>query len=1065
MGKTFLKTLARKILGGLLLASTAASGQDDPEHEAARKKLNPAAGLEVSLWAANPQVENPVAISIDERGRIFVAECHRRHTSTLDIHMRKEWLDDDLACRRHEDQVAYHERRLGERAKEWRIESERIRVLEDRAGTGRADHAVTFSDGYKDLCEGIGAGILVRNGEVWYTCIPNLWYLKDTTGDGRADVRKALHTGFGVHLGASGHDMHGLRFGPDGKLYWSHGDRGFHVESEGKIVEFPDGGGVLRCNPDGSELEIVCVGLRNPQELQFDAFGNLFTGDNNISIAPDVGETCRWTYIVEGADFGWRIGYQFMPKGGAWCGEEQWKLEAGFQVPHVARLGHGPSGVTVHPGVAAIPDRYRNHFFMCDYPGGIWSFELRPKGASFEMVDVSKFLWELQAPDVEFGPDGAVYVADWVGMWDKVDKGRIWRVADPARLKDAAVLETKKLIEAGMKERPVDELALLLAHADQRVRQAAQFELVARKESAALVRATDRAKPQFARLHAIWALGQLKAKEPLLPLLGDSDAEVRAQAAKTIGSLKTVLGYDALVAMLKDENPRARFFAALGLGKIGKRDAIGPVIEFLRANNGEDRMLQHAGIMALTWIEDLDAIVRAGRDPSAAVRMSALVALRKLKRPEAMAFLQDSDPKIVLEAARAIYDTPITEAIPALAELLARKAPERALVRAANAAFRLGMADALAAFAANPEAPLTARVEALAVLGEWDHPSGRDRILGLWRPIPVRDQAVAAAAVRARMGDLLGSGDEAVVVEAARLAGALKIDGVSAALKETFADAKAPGPRRAAVLRALAQLNDESAARLAGTALEDPDDAVAAEAVRVVAGAKQPASSAMLMRIAESSRSRSVRQAAVGGLGMLGADEELVRLFDRGLPVFLQLEFLEAAAGRLALKGRVARFEAERNVGDPLSAYRETLEGGNAAFGRKIFFERGDVQCVRCHQIGTEGGQVGPPLTRIAREKMREYLLESIVLPNKQIAEGWGQVALQLQSDAVEVGRIEKETDAAVTLLLPDGQRKTISKGDIKARKAARSAMPEDLVKSLSKRDLRDLVEFLDSLR
>src|SRR5262245_32743738 len=107
------------------------------EDEAARKKLKLASPLEVSLWATAPQVANPVAISIDEKGRIFVAECFRRHTSTLDIHMRKEWLDDDLACRRHEDQVAYHVKRLGDRAKEWRVESERIRIVEDKSGSGR----------------------------------------------------------------------------------------------------------------------------------------------------------------------------------------------------------------------------------------------------------------------------------------------------------------------------------------------------------------------------------------------------------------------------------------------------------------------------------------------------------------------------------------------------------------------------------------------------------------------------------------------------------------------------------------------------------------------------------------------------------------------------------------------------------------------------------------------------------------------------------------------------------------------------------------------------------------
>src|SRR5436190_5597833 len=150
-------------LGLVALLAVPAFPQETPDEEAARKKLTLVPGLQASLWASTPLLANPVALSIDEKGRVYVAECWRRHTSTLDIHMRKEWLDDDLACRKHEDQIAYHERRLGEKAKEWKVESERIRLLEDKAGKGRADSAVTFSDGYHDLCEGIGAGILVRN--------------------------------------------------------------------------------------------------------------------------------------------------------------------------------------------------------------------------------------------------------------------------------------------------------------------------------------------------------------------------------------------------------------------------------------------------------------------------------------------------------------------------------------------------------------------------------------------------------------------------------------------------------------------------------------------------------------------------------------------------------------------------------------------------------------------------------------------------------------------------------------------------------------------------------------
>ena len=138
-----------------------------------------------------------------------------------------------------------------------------------------------------------------------------------------ADERSTLHAGYGVHVGFLGHDLHGLTFGPDGKLYFSIGDRGFNVRSTATDSPSIDTGSVLRCNPDGTELEVVATGLRNPQELAFDEFGNLFTVDNNS----DSGDKARLVHLVEGGDSGWRIGYQFIQKPtsrGPWNAEKLW---------------------------------------------------------------------------------------------------------------------------------------------------------------------------------------------------------------------------------------------------------------------------------------------------------------------------------------------------------------------------------------------------------------------------------------------------------------------------------------------------------------------------------------------------------------------------------------------------------------------------------------------------------------------------------------------------------------------------------------------------------------------
>jgi quinoprotein glucose dehydrogenase len=277
---------------------------------------------------------------------------------------------------------------------------------------------------------------------------------------------------------------------------------------------------------------------------------------------------------------------------------------------------------------------------------------------------------------------------------------------------------------------------------------------------------------------------------------------------------------------------------------------------------------------------------------------------------------------------------------------------------------------------------------------------------------------------------------------------------------------------RIAALKALAALKDERLPGAVMTAVEDKDATLRKEATKLLSLLKVPNVIALLEKMATEDGPMPVRQNAVESLGRSsGADAEkaLARLMEAlqagKLPPALQLDLLEAASQKASLKEKAAGWRAGGSKDDPAAPYRETLEGGDAENGRKIFFEKAEAGCAKCHKAKGRGGEVGPVLDGIGAQKARQYLLESIVSPNKEIAQGFAQAVLLLNSDAVETGRIEKEDDKALTIILADATRKTIAKADIKARKVGLSAMPEDEIKHLSRPELRDVIEFLASLK
>ena len=186
------------------------------EGERALRSFKIPSGFEVSLFAAEPSVINPVTLDVDGRGRVLVVEAYRRaHGGSVDNRHHAYWIDDDLLSETIEDRRALLLKHHPEYPKQWEGISDRVRHLIDDDVDGRADRSLVFADGFDDLLAGTAAGVLRVGDDVFFACIPEIWRLTDSDHDGIAETREAVYTGFGVRIAYRGHDMHGLIQGPE----------------------------------------------------------------------------------------------------------------------------------------------------------------------------------------------------------------------------------------------------------------------------------------------------------------------------------------------------------------------------------------------------------------------------------------------------------------------------------------------------------------------------------------------------------------------------------------------------------------------------------------------------------------------------------------------------------------------------------------------------------------------------------------------------------------------------------------------------------------------------------
>lgn len=1061
-------------------------------------------GMVATLFAKEPYVMDPTAISFDEQNRLYIAETHRFARGVADNRRHGHWVPDDYALKSTAERLAMYKKHAKKKPLSYFTEySEKIRVVEDRDGDGKSDHFKIFADGFNDPLDGTAAGIMALDGKVYFACIPHVWLLEDTDGDLVADKRESLQEGYGISVSLSGHDLNGFALGPDNRIYFTIGDRAYNLKTkEGKHLYSQYEGACFRMEKDGSNLEVVHTGLRNPKEVAFDQFGNLFSVDNNA----DLGDKARVVDIIEGAFTGWNRGHQAFPyftnivKGtrrhkSPWMEEEQWQIESKLRPRAILKssgyVSKGPSGLAYNPGTG-LSEKWDNHFFVCDYVGAgsaVIGFRMEPDGAGFKVERVENFVSGFLNTDIEFGYDGKAYVSDYVGSWPTHGFGNIFTFHDPKETAKAETKQVRTLFAEGFGKLSPEKLAELLRHPDMRVRLRAQLALAENSANRqAFIAASLPSEPITTRLHGVWGLGNLArlkndttAAEELVKLCASNDHRVRGQAVKALGDSGHKSGVDAAVKLLTDSNDRTRMLAAIATGKLGSKAQLPALIELIKANNDQDEFLRHGAVEGMVQLKDADAVFGFAKDKSPAVRLAVTLALRRYQDARIGTMLNDPELSIAVEAAQAINDTYITGATKDLAAAthLLGKATWQVDVRILNSMIRTGEDEnviRLLETASNPDLSDDARAEALWLIGRFENPPTADPTTGMIRPILTDGEtrkigSATQQKIKTTVLTLLEKASGDALVEAIKLAEKYDLEISTDALVKHLTTPENPNGVRLAALSKLESMKFKSLPELLEKITQDKDAGMRKAAMEKLAKL-DPAATFKVIEKTLASGSTGDKQIAIDLLRTLKYPDAIPLLLKltetiKTQPIALHLDIIEAAGKRSepAFKKALVAYEASIDKKDSLAAFQITLEGGDAGNGRRIFFNDSSANCKQCHKVGNRGGDAGPNLKGLGGSQDAHYIMESIINPSAKLAPGYSPIAITMKDGSIVSGMLMKNTDTEVVVRNTETEEDIVcKKEDIATLPPAVSSMPP-MGQILSKSKIRDLVAYLSSLK
>lgn len=956
-------------------------------------------GFRMDLLSAEPLVASPVAMAYDENGRAYVCEMRDYPYTDKAHHQRNQENPTDEA--------------IGT-----------VRLLEDTDGDGVFDKATVFADGLS-----WPTGVACWKGGVFVAATPNIWYLKDTDGDGKADIRRKVFTGFRKFNVQS--VMNTLVWGLDNHIHGAGSSNGGQIrpaekpEAKPFVMTRQD----FRFDPVTQEFELLSGGARFGGA--FDDWGHRFLCDiRNPAqhVALPQHYLARNPYLAarsalnDMAESGDQLPVYRISQPELWrvLRAKRWAGERDIVMPRSELVGAGvvtsSSGVTSYRG-AAYPEKYRDNVFVCECAGNLfYRLQLTPDGPTFKATRVDGQAEMVASTDNWFrpvnfvnAPDGTLHVVDmyreniehpWsipddihaaVDLESGRERGRIWRLT-PRKF---APPKPPRLGRAS-----TGELVATLENSNSWWRETAQRLLFERQDQSAvpaLRKMVKRGRTSQSRLHALWTLAGLNrlTDEDVIAGLKDPTAGVRENAVKLA---------EALVVPLTP------------IGGEGVR----------RTGEGE------AAVLSMPRTRLVTALLKLASDSSAAVRFQLAFTLGESTDPRAMDALATiarrdaGDPWIRVAVLSSVVNTSDQLLVRLLddAKFTANPAAAEMIRQLAQIVGRRGQDDEI-------QRTFEAARKANADL---------DVALGVGEGLKRAGRSLRQSAAPRFVDGLLDQGRDTALAEApldVRLKAiqALAYDDfewVKDALTDLLAPKQPQEVQRAAVI-ALGSFSRPEVAGLLLSGWRTHTPAIRAEVINALLDVRSRIPvllDAIESGVVPANQVPFARRAA------------LLRAADATTKERLNKIFSSAMASR---KDVVAKYQSALSL------------KGDAARGQAAF----ETACATCHRVGALGKDVGPNLATI-RQWNPEQILINILDPNREVAPNFIGYTVETKDGRTLDGIIADENAASLTLKRADGVTETVLRSDIaRISGSGLSLMPEGLEATMSVEQMADLIAFL----